>query len=92
MADQYQHGRSLGELARDFRIHRQTVAAHLEHLGIVRRVNLPKLTPTDIQRAATLYRAGDSLFTVGKTLNVNASTVQRALKRAGVALRPRPGH
>jgi hypothetical protein len=28
---------------------------------------------------------------VGKWLNLDASTVQRALKRAGVAIRPRPG-
>jgi transposase-like protein len=54
-------------------------------------VNLPKLTPTDIERAVSHYQAGDSLATVGKTLNVDASTVQRALKRAGVAIRPRPG-
>ena len=86
IADEYQHGHSLDEVARAFGIHRQTVADHLEHLGIARRANLPKLTPTDIERAIRQYQAGDSLATVGKTLNVDASTVQRALKRAGVAI------
>jgi DNA-binding transcriptional regulator LsrR (DeoR family) len=88
---EYQHGRSLNELARQFGVHRRTVADHLERLGVARKVNLPKLTPTDIERAVSQYQAGDSLATVGKTLNVDASTVQRALKRAGVAIRPRPG-
>jgi len=90
-AAEYQQGRSLDDLARNFGVHRRTVADHLERLGIARRVNLPKLTPTDIERAVSQYQAGDSLAAVGKTLSVDASTVQRALKRAGVAIRPRPG-
>ena len=91
IAAAYQHGRSLDELAREFGVHRRTVAHHLERLGVARRVNLPKLTPTDIERAVSQYQAGDSLATVGKILNVDASTVQRALKQAGMAIRPRPG-
>jgi DNA-binding CsgD family transcriptional regulator len=91
VAAAYQHGRSLGELAREFGVHNRTVADHFERLGVARRVNLPKLTPADIDRAISQYRAGDSLASVGKILNVDASTVQRALKRAGVAIRPRPG-
>jgi hypothetical protein len=70
----------LDELAGEFGVNRRTVADHLERLGVARRVNLPKLTPTDIERAVSQYRAGDSLATVGKTLNVDASTVQWALK------------
>jgi Mn-dependent DtxR family transcriptional regulator len=81
----------LADLAREFGVHRRTVADHLIRLGIARRVNLPMLPPPDIERAVIKYQAGDSLVTVGKALNVDASTVQRALKRAGVAIRPRPG-
>ncbi len=91
LAAEYQHGRSLDDLAREFGVHHRTVADHLERVGIARRANLPKLTPSDVKRAVNQYRVGDSLATVGKTLNVDASTVQRALKRAGVAIRPRPG-
>ena len=92
IAAEYQHGRSLNELARQFGVHRRTVADHLERLGVARRVNLPKLTPPDIERAVSRYQAGDSLATVGNALNVDASTVQRALRRAGVAIRARPGY
>ncbi len=91
IAAEYQHGRSLEELARQFGVHRRTVADHLERLGVARRVNLPRLTPPDIERAVSRYQAGDSLATVGKALNVDPSTIQRALRRAGVAIRARPG-
>ena len=92
IATEYQHGHSLDDLAREFGVHRRTVADHLERLGISRRVNLPKLTPRDIERAISQYQSGDSLVTVGKALKVDASTVQRALRRAGVAIRPRSGY
>ena len=91
VAAAYQHGRSLDELAREFGIHHRTVADHLERLGIARRVNLPKLSAADVKRAAARYRNGESLATVGKALKVDASSVQRALKRVGVPIRPRPG-
>jgi DNA-binding CsgD family transcriptional regulator len=87
----YRSGRSLADLAREFGIHHRTVADHLERLGIARRVNLPKMSPADVYRAAARYRAGESLATVGEALSVDASTVQRALRRAGVTIRPRPG-
>ena len=87
----YQSGRTLADLAREFGIHRRTVADHLERLGIPRRVNLPKLSPSEVKRAAIRYRAGESLANVGKALNVDASTIQRSLKRVGVQIRPRRG-
>jgi transposase-like protein len=79
----------LHDLAREFGVHHRTVAEHLERLGIARRVNLPKLSAADVKRAATRYRAGQPLAIVGKALNVDASTVGRALKRAGIKIRPR---
>jgi hypothetical protein len=91
IAARYQSGRSLHDLAREFRVHHRTVADHLERLGIARRVSLPKLSAAEVNQAATRYRAGESLAIVGKALNVHASTVGRALKRAGIKVRPRPG-
>lgn len=91
VAAEYQNGRSLQDLAREFGVHRRTVADHLERLGMDRRVNRPKLTPRDVEQAISQYRAGDSLATVGKALRVDASTVQRALKQSGIGIRPRPG-
>jgi hypothetical protein len=70
IAAAYQHGRSLDELAREFGVHRRTAAHHLERLGVARRVNPLKLPPTDNERAVSQYRAGDSLATVAKILNV----------------------
>jgi transposase-like protein len=89
---QYQCGRSLKDLAREFGVHHRTVADYLERLGIARRVNFPKLSPADVKRAAAQYGAGESLAAVGKVLKVDASTVQWALKRAGIPIRPRPGY
>ena len=91
IAVEYQHGRSLDDLAREFGVDNRTVAGRLESLGVTRRVNLPKLTSADIEQAVSLYQTGDSLATVGKVLKVDASTVQRTLKRASVAIRPRRG-
>ena len=87
----YQSGCSLNDLAREFGIYHRSVADYLERLCIARRVNLPKLSAADVKWAATRYRNGESLATVGKALKVDASTVQRALKRAGVPIWPRPG-
>jgi Helix-turn-helix domain len=83
---------SLKDVAREFGVHHRTVADHLERLGIPRRVNFPKLSVAESKHAVARYGAGESLAVVGKALNVDASTVQRALKRAGVQLRPRPGY
>jgi DNA-directed RNA polymerase specialized sigma24 family protein len=47
-----------------------------------------KMTPRLIARAKQLYAEGDSLAEVGKQLGVEASTIGKALKRAGVKLRP----
>jgi len=55
----------LAGLAREFGVHRRTVAEHLDRLGIGRRVNLPKLAPADVVQAASQYRSGDSLAAVG---------------------------
>lgn len=62
------------------------MADHLERLGIARRVSLPKLSAADVKGAATRYRAGESLAIVKKALNIHASTVRRALKRAGIKI------
>ena len=78
VATEYQQGRSLDDLAREFGVHRRTVADHLERLGIARRVNLPKLTRRGVERAISQDQAGDSPATVGKALSVDPSTVQHS--------------
>ena len=87
LAEQYRIGKSALELARQFKMHRHTVAAQLEREGVAARPQL-KMTPRLIARAKQLYADGDSLAEVGKQLGVEASTIGKALKRAGVKLRP----
>ncbi len=45
------------------------------------------LSPDDAEHAAHLYRAGQSLATIGSELNVNDMTVRAALVKQGVAMR-----
>jgi DNA invertase Pin-like site-specific DNA recombinase len=85
--EQYRSGLSVLELARLFKMHRHTVAAHLERESVNVRPQ-KKMTPRLVARASQLYEQGNSLSKVGRQLGVEASTVGKALKRAGVRLRP----
>lgn len=46
------------------------------------------MTPELVAQAAALYAQDHSLEEVGRLLGVEASTIGKALKRAGVTLRP----
>lgn len=87
LVEHYRLGKSALELAREYKMHRQTVAAHLEREGVAVRPQR-KMTPRLIDQATQLYAEGRSLAEVGKQLDVEASTVGKALKRVGVKLRP----
>ena len=86
---QHQSGVSIGDLAREHGLNRETVAKHLKQRGC--RCGLPKLTDTDITELADRYRLGESCAAIGHTLRIDPSTVRNYLRRAGVQLRPRPG-
>lgn len=88
LAEQYRVGTSALELARQFKMHRHTVAAHLEREGVAVRPQRKMMSPRLIERAKQLYADGHSLVAIGKQLGVEASTVGKALKRSGVQLRP----
>jgi IS30 family transposase len=87
LAEEYRFGLSVLELARKYKMHRHTVAAHLEREGVSVRPQM-KMTPRLVERATKLYAEGQSTTVIGKQLGVEASTVGKALKRAGVQLRP----
>jgi IS30 family transposase len=87
LAEQYRVGMSALELAREYKMHRQTVMRHLEREGVTVRRQL-KMTPQLVDRAKKLYAQGQTLVMIGKQLGVEASTLGKALKRAGVTLRP----
>jgi len=84
----YAQGGTIDELAAGFAIHRTTVMAHLERNGAPRRTGA---VTKNINEATRLYEAGWSLAQVGAHLGVNAETTRRALRAAGVTLRPRRG-
>jgi transposase-like protein len=87
LVELYRGGMSALEVAREFGMHRQTVARHLTQEGAIVRSQL-KMTPPLVERAKQLYAEGHSTAEVGWQLGVEASTVGKALKRAGVKLRP----
>ena len=83
LVELYQAGASALELARQFNMHRQTVARQLIKAGVELRGQL-KRTPQLTEQAKKLYAEGHSTTEIAKQLGVEASTVGRALKRAGV--------
>jgi len=82
----YQAGRSLSDLAAELGIHKRTAVADLQRQGISRRVNGPKVTRADVERAARRERSGESLVTVGAALGAHLATIRRELAKAGVAI------
>jgi DNA-binding CsgD family transcriptional regulator len=90
LVEQYRSGMATRELARQFGIHRHTVAKHLKRVGVVVR-GQRKMTPELVKRAKQLNAHGHSLAVIGKQLGVEASTVHKALKRAGLKMRDTHG-
>jgi DNA invertase Pin-like site-specific DNA recombinase len=91
LAEQYKIGMSALELARQYGIHRHTVVKHLQRDGIVIRGSQVKMTPDMIERAKQLYTDGQSLAVIGERLRVDASTVHKVPKKAGVKMRDKHG-
>jgi DNA-binding CsgD family transcriptional regulator len=87
LVDAYRQGVPVEELAASFQINRTTVLGHVRRHGVPKR-NRRALRPDDVDRAAKLYSEGCSAEWVADELEVAASTVRRALKDAGVVLRP----
>jgi transposase len=86
----YSAGISINELAERYQIHRETVFQQIDRLGLPRRY--PRLRPTDVLAAVSMYQAGRSLAIIGAHFGVAPHTVGKALVKAGLTLRPRPGH
>jgi transposase-like protein len=84
----YTHGELIKALAAQFHISRTTVMNHVERAGAPRRRNL---LPHRLYEAQQLYDQGWSLARIGQHLEVNASTVWHALRKAGVPMRDTHG-
>lgn len=88
LVSDYVSGSSVRQLARDWNVHRTTVMDHLKRHNIPRRPHVRKMTDTQVEEAAELYRAGTSLAKLGSRYHVDPQTVSKELKRAGVTIRP----
>jgi transposase-like protein len=81
-------GMPIDEIAATFRVHRTTVMAHLDRVGVERRSGIIK---GHLDEARTLYEPGSSLARVAEHFGVDAETVRRSFKNAGMSLRARRG-
>ena len=89
LAQAYQAGSEMRELAVRFDVHPHTVSAALRRLGIpLRRQGL---SASALDEATQLYRAGWSLAQLGRRYRCAHTAVRAALIAHGVAMRPRPG-
>ena len=84
----YRQGIPVEDLAVSFRINRTTVLGHVRRHGVPKR-DRRALRGDDVERAVELYAEGGSAEWVAEELQVAPSTVRRALKDAGVTLRPK---
>ena len=71
--------------------HRTTVIHHLERRGVHAPAICRKMTDRSVRQAATRYESGESLMVVAARFGVDARTLAREFKRAGVPIRPRRG-
>ena len=78
------------ELASRYGVARQTVLEQMRREGVPWRH--PRLSAEDTEREVGLYRAGDSLVTIGEVFHVDPGTVRRALIKTGVPIRDCHGH
>jgi transposase-like protein len=83
----YEAGASIVKLAQKLECHRHTVARQLEKARVQIRPQR-KMTADLIAQAATLYTNDHTLEDIARLLGLEASTIGKALKRAGVTLRP----
>lgn len=79
----------MNDIAREWNLHRTTIAAELQRAGMVQ---LPKgMSADQIDQAVELYGSGLSLAVVGSQLGFTARTIRAELLRRDLKLRPRPG-
>jgi len=106
LVDLYATGINVRQLATAFGINRdtalrrlqrrggvchRTVIEHLQRAGVHMRKPQRKLVDGRLTQAIEHYSAGLSLARVGQILGVDAKTVGRSLRDAGVEVRPRRG-
>ena len=87
----YVAGSSIDSLAVVLGVHRTTIISYLDRRGIERRRNVRKMTDHSVHQAAKRYASGGSLKVVAVRFDVDARTLAREFKRAGIEIRSRRG-
>ncbi len=87
----YLDGSSIDALATSIGVNRTTIITHLDRRGIARRRSVRKMTDRSVRQAAKRYEAGESLKVVASRFDVDARTLAREFRRAGIETRPRRG-
>jgi hypothetical protein len=87
----YLEGSSIDALAAWRGVNRTTIISHLERRGVARRKVVRKMTDRTVGQAAKRYASGRSLKVVAAQFDVDARTLARGFRRAGVPIRPRRG-
>ena len=87
----YVAGSSIDALAEKLHVNRTTIISHLDRRGIERRKSVRKMTESSVREATRRYESGDSLKAVAFQFDIDARTLAREFRRAGVPVRPRRG-
>ena len=77
LVDEYLSGATVAELAAKYKVHRATVSKHLTREGVTRR--MPGLQGWDAAEAVRLFREGESLRGISRSLSVGRALVRRTL-------------
>lgn len=86
IVSEYQAGATVYELAAQYALNRNSIANVLKRNGVQLRGQ--GLASEQIDQAAYLYAAGQSLARIGERFGVDVRTVQRRLIERGVTMRP----
>jgi hypothetical protein len=89
LAERYQSGATVYDLAAEFGIRRDTVAQRLKKAGVTLQPQSP--TSTDVDEMARLYATGLPLAAVGRRLGFDAETIRQHLLAYAVRTRDAPG-
>lgn len=89
MANKYENGATVYQLAQEFGISRQTVSERLKKAGITMRQQSPRSELID--EMVALYKTGLSLTEVGDRVGTSPGTVHRYIRIRGVQMRDSHG-
>lgn len=87
----YLAGSSIDSLAAQLGVNRTTIISHLDRYGVERRKSVRKMTDRSVRQAARRYESGDALNAVASRFDIDARTLAREFRRAGVPIRRRRG-